>query len=107
MTVQVAVEAAVYAIDKPYTYLLPDSLHALPGSRVSVPFGRGNRISEAIVLSVGNEDAAELKAVAEVLDEEPLLDEGMLRLAAFLRERCFCTFYDAIKAILPAAVLFY
>lgn len=104
MTVQVAVEAAVYAIDKPYTYLLPDSLHALPGSRVSVPFGRGNRISEAIVLSVGNEDAAELKAVAEVLDEEPLLDEGMLRLAAFLRERCFCTFYDAIKAILPAAV---
>lgn len=104
MLAKIAVEAAVYAIDKPYSYRLPEGWQACPGMRVSVPFGRSNRLSEGIILSVeeGSEDG--LKAVTALLDREPLLDEGMLRLAAFLRERYFCTFYDAIKAMLPAGV---
>ena len=104
MLAKIAVETAVYAIDKPYSYRLPEGWQARPGMRVSVPFGRSNRLSEGIILSVeeGSEDG--LKAVTALLDREPLLDEGMLRMAAFLRERYFCTFYDAIKAMLPAGV---
>ncbi|MBQ6799277.1 MAG: primosomal protein N' [Oscillospiraceae bacterium] len=104
MLAKVSVEAAVYAIDKPYTYLLPADLTVLPGMRVVVPFGRGNRRSEGIVLSVEEGEDPSLKFIESVLDHEPLLDAEMLRLAAFLRERFFCTFYDAVKAILPAGV---
>jgi len=104
MLAKVAVESAVYAIDKPYSYLLPEGLQALPGTRVVVPFGRGNRRSEGIVLSLEEGTDPKLKCVEAVLDCEPLLDEGMLRLAAFMRDRYFCTFYDAVKAILPAGV---
>ena len=42
-----------------------------------------------------------LKPILQVMDEEPVLSEGFIRMAAFLRERYFCTFYDAIKAMLP------
>lgn len=106
MQVQVAVEAAVYAIDKPYSYRLPDGMQVAPGMRVSVPFGRGNRLSEAIVLTVSDEDGDNLKCVSEILDTEPLLDAQMLNMAVFLRERYFCTLYDAIKAMLPTGLWF-
>ena len=104
MLAKIAVEAAVYAIDKPYSYHLPADWQAHPGMRVSIPFGRSNRLSEGVILSVeeGTEDG--LKTAVALLDREPLLDEGMLRLAAFLRERYFCTFYDAVKAMLPANI---
>ncbi len=106
MIAKIAVSSAIYAIDKPYDYLVPEVLCLQPGMRVAVPFGRSNKLTEGIVLSVeeGTDDG--LKAVAQSLDDEPILSEEMLRLAAFLRERYFCTFYDAIKAILPAGLWF-
>ena len=106
MIASVAVSAAVYAIDKPYSYLIPDSMTVEPGMRVVVPFGRGNRRSEGIVLSVEDQHAMGLKPVERVMDSEPVLSESFIRMAAFLRERYFCTFYDAIKAMLPAGLWF-
>ena len=47
---KIAVEAATYAIDKPYTYLVPEDMTLSVGCRVLVPFGRGNRVSEGMVL---------------------------------------------------------
>lgn len=106
MIAKIAVSSAIYAIDKPYDYSVPEELKICPGTRVAVPFGRGSKLTEGIVLSVeeGADDA--LKAIAQVLDDTPALTEEMLHLAAFLRERYFCTFYDAIKAILPAGLWF-
>lgn len=106
MVAFVAVSAAVYAIDKPYSYAVPSSLEVLAGMRVIVPFGRGNRWSEAIVLEIHDGDPAGLKAIERVMDPEPILSEEHIRMAAFLRERYFCTFYDAIKAMLPAGLWF-
>ena len=106
MIAKIAVSAATYAIDKPYSYCIPEHLELLPGMRVVVPFGRGNRRAEGVVLAVEQGSTDGLKAVETCLDEEPLLDEGMLRLAAFLRDRYFCTFYDAVRAILPAGLWF-
>ncbi|MEA4965697.1 MAG: primosomal protein N' [Oscillospiraceae bacterium] len=106
MRARVAVETAIYAIDKPYTYLVPADWNPKPGMRVLVPFGRGNRATEGMLLSLEEGDGEGLKAVAALLDPEPLLEEGTLKLAAFLRERYFCTFYDAIKAMLPAGLWF-
>ena len=106
MIAKIAVSSAVYAIDKPYSYRIPDALlgDVCGGKRVMVPFGRANRRTEGIVLSVEEGSEEKLKPIERVLDEEPILDEAMLRLAAFVRERYFCTFYDAIKAMLPAGL---
>ena len=102
---KVAVSAANYAIDKPYDYLLPDGTDAAVGSRVLVPFGRGNRLTEGMILSLERKTPEKaLKAVREVLEPEPVCSEREIRLALWMRQRYFCTFYDAIRTILPAGV---
>ena len=106
MIAKIAVSAANFAIDKPYSYRIPEGMAALPGQRVMLPFGRANKRSEGIVLTVEAGDEGKLKPIERILDEQPLLTEHQLRLAAFLRERYFCTFYDAIRAMLPAGLWF-
>ena len=105
--VKVAVSAAPYSIDKPYDYLVPRSLleAAVPGVRVTVPFGRGNRTSEGIVLArATGEKGRSLKPLLSVLDREPVLDGDGIALALWLRQRYFCTLFEAVKTILPAGL---
>lgn len=106
MVALIAVSAAIYAIDKPYSYLIPPDLELSPGMRVMVPFGSGNRRTEGMVLDVQKGEPEGLKPIYSVLDAEPVLTPAFLRMAAFLRERYFCTYYDALKAILPAGLWF-
>ena len=106
MVAKIAVSAANFAIDKPYSYAVPDGMVLQPGMRVMVPFGRGNRRCEGVVLAVEAASADGLKAVEKQLDETPVVSENLLRLAAFMRERYFCTFYEAIRAMLPAGLWF-
>ncbi|MBO5129264.1 MAG: primosomal protein N' [Oscillospiraceae bacterium] len=106
MIAKLAVSAAAFAIDKPYSYCVPAGMELQPGQRVMVPFGRGNRRCEAVVLSLEEGSVEGLKAVERVLDEESVLSPYSLRLAAFVRDRYFCTFYDAIRAMLPAGLWF-
>lgn len=106
----ISVSRALYAIDKPYTYLIPSELVSTlrPGMRVLVPFGNGNRGCDGIVLSVSDAPASgtALKAVLSCLDDEPVLDQEGLQLALWMRERYFCTVYDCVKAMLPSGLYF-
>ena len=106
MIAKIAVSAANFAIDRPYSYCIPEGMDLCPGQRVTVPFGRGNRRCEGVVLALESGDEAGLKAVEQILDEEPVVSAYMLRLAAFVRERYFCTFYDALRTMLPAGLWF-
>ena len=106
MIAKIAVSAANFAIDKPYSYGIPESMSLQPGQRVMVPFGRSNRHTEGVVLSVEEAAADGLKTVASCLDAEPVLSTVMLQLAAFMRQRYFCTFFDAIRVMLPAGLWF-
>ena len=106
MIAKIAVEAASFAIDKPYSYRIPEGMTLCPGHRVRVSFGRGSRITEGVVLAVEDGDETGLKPVEAPLEETPLLTVQQLRLAAFLRERYFCTFYDAVRVMLPAGAWF-
>lgn len=100
---KIAVSAATYAIDKPYDYIAPDD--ACPGQRVLVPFGKGNRTCEGMILSVRQEiPTMPLKSIRTLLDSECVATEREIRLALWMRQRYFCTFFDAIHTILPAAV---
>ena len=105
--VKIAVSAAPYSIDKPYDYLVPPELleTAVPGVRVTVPFGRGNRTSEGIILArTPGEKMQGLKPLLSVLDRGPVLDGDGIALALWLRQRYFCTLFEAVKAILPAGL---
>jgi len=106
MIARIAVSAANFAIDKPYSYTFPEGMDILPGMRVTVPFGRGNRLTEGVVLAVEDGKGEGLKSVVKCLDGAPVLSQTMLRLAAFLRERYFCTVYDAVRTMLPAGLWF-
>ena len=106
MIAKIAVSAANFAIDKPYSYRVPENMDLRPGQRVQLPFGRSNRRTEGVVLGVESGDEEKLKAVEACLDDGPILSLNQLKLAAFLRDRYFCTFYDAIRAMLPAGLWF-
>ena len=106
MIAKIAVSAANFAIDKPYSYKVPEGMSVLPGQRVMLPFGRANKRTEGVVLTLESGDESRLKPIERCLDEQPVLTQKQLRLAAFLRERYFCTFYDAIRAMLPAGLWF-
>ena len=106
---KIAVSAATYAIDRPYDYLIPAKLEGdlRPGMRAAVPFGAGNRVSDGIVLALGQrEDTEKLKYVLALLDEEPVLDQEFIQLALWMREHYFCTVYDAMRVMLPAGLWF-
>ena len=107
MLARVAVSSVPYAADRLYTYLVPDELigSAEAGKRVTIPFGRGNRRVEGFLLEVGREAATSpLKPIDALLDDAPLLDAKDIRLVRWMKARYFCTYYDAIKTILPGGV---
>lgn len=107
---QIALSAATYAIDRPYSYRIPEELidRIVPGIRVLVPFGAGNRRIDGVVLQTGTASKSDVKwkDILTVLDDAPLLEEREIRLALWMRERYFCTAYDAIRAMLPAGLWF-
>ena len=79
---KIAVSAATYWVDRPYDYKIPDSLRAaaLPGCRVVVPFGKGNRRTEGIILALAEAGAYDkLKCVETVLDDQPVLTDEQIQ----------------------------
>lgn len=107
MTVaKIAISAATFAIDRPYSYRVPPALAGVlqPGMRVLVPFGTGNRTSEGLVLSVEEAEGGKLKEIVTLLDETPVLIPQGIQLALWMRERFFCTVYAAALTMLPTGL---
>lgn len=104
---KVAVDAAVFTFDKEFDYIIPPELEAAAqkGCRVTVPFGNGNKKRLGIIFDVTDyNEGKRLKKIGEVLDEAPLLSDEMLELARWIKERTFCTLYEAAKAMLPSGI---
>lgn len=105
---KVYVEKTIYHIDKPFDYLIPVWMQPtlVRGCRVLVPFGRGNRKRQGIVDAVLTKQVLPkgIKSILEQLDQTPVLNREMLDMAQFIVEYTFCPFYDAVRAILPAAM---
>ena len=107
LVAHVAIDRTAYHFDKPYDYLVPYDMAqtALAGCRVLVPFGTGNRKRQGMILSVGTTtDFEKLKPINSVIDNEPLLSEEMLKLAAWLKERTFSTYFDIFHLMIPAGI---
>lgn len=111
LTVRTAIDAASFGYDLLYSYTVraPLAEKIRVGMRVAVPFGMGNRRRIAMVLEVpeGTDPETEgrtLKPVAALLDTEPVLTDELLMLVKWLHEHTFCTWYDAVRAVLPGGM---
>ena len=105
---RVVLRDATRAFDREYTYQIPDRLanQVQVGSRVEVPFGQGNRSLEAYVTSVMASPDSDfyIKPLTQLLSDRPVLLPDQINLAAQMRTRYLCTYGDALKCMVPAAV---
>ena len=105
----VAVENCNFSFDKLFSYIVPAGFSDIlrEGMRVMVPFGAGKSCRQGFVFELSNStdvDASKLKEIADVLDSTPLLNTEMLQLARWIKDRCFCTYFVAAKALLPGGM---
>lgn len=109
-----ALLAKVYIIDIPfhadkeYSYAVPDSLSdsVRPGVTVEIPFGNGNRIVNGIVAGLEDGDIGpRTKYVISAIDDDPVLDEEMIGLCAFMKSYTLCTYGEALRAVVPTGAI--
>ena len=105
---KIIVDVPLMQTDQPYSYRIPEEFLGMleVGMRVHVPFGKGNRLIQGIVLGLESqsdeEDASQdLKDIAEVLDFAPVLTQEQLWLAEELRKSVFSYKISILKAMLP------
>ena len=108
---KVIVDVPLMQTDKPYSYAVPEEFSGMleAGMRVHVPFGKGGRLIQGLIVGLSDErveDLAghigELKDIAEVLDFRPVLNAEQLWLADQLRQSVFSYKISILKAMLPS-----
>lgn len=106
---QVFVENTNIGFDKAFDYLVPFDLEesVFVGQRVMVPFGRANRKRQAVIVSLSltsESDAKVIKPITLLIDKKPLVTTEMLKLAYFIKEFTFCSFFEALKPQLASGI---
>ncbi len=100
----VAVEKTSPSFDDLFSYLVPEQLKETLhiGARVMVPFGRGNKMRAGVIFTLTEADYdSKLKSICCMAEDGIFLDEEMLKLCRYLKETTLCTYYDAVRTILP------
>ena len=90
-----------------FTYGVPEELvdQVRPGVRVAVPFGRRREVGVCVATSDTTELApGKVRAIADVLDPEPVVDEPLLELTRWMAGYYACSWGEALAAVLPAAL---
>ncbi|MGN0606404.1 MAG: primosomal protein N' [Oscillospiraceae bacterium] len=105
---EIAVSNTSYSFDMPFTYSVPPEMtdSAERGRRVIIPFGRGNRKRQGIILNVLDEyrENSPVKPLLSITDSEPVLNDEMMNLVYWMKEHTFCTYFDAVRTFLPAGM---
>lgn len=103
----VAIEDIPYSADKLYEYALPAELQQTVsvGTMVLCPFGGGNRKVRGIVFDFGPASTNKVKQIFDVYDLNGFLTQDQIRLCRYMKNKYFCTFFDAAKTMMPAGVI--
>ena len=104
MVAKIALQGATFAFDKLYSYTIPAEFDVNVGCRVLVPFGRGNTKKQGMVFEICDEPCDNLKPIIKVLDKEPVLTNECVEMCKYMQENIFCTYYDAVNAMLPIGI---
>ena len=106
----VAVENVAYHFDIFYSYTIPEHLteKAIVGTRVLVPFGRSKTAKrQGVIFGFDvKQDSIKYKDIISVLDDKPFFTKENIDIAEFLKDRTFCTYFEAIKVQFPAGYAF-
>jgi primosomal protein N' (replication factor Y) len=93
------------ALNREFDYKIPTELapHLQIGSRVRVPFGHST--AQGYVVGLADKSAyPNLKSIAEIVGEKPLLDDRLLELAKWMGKYYCCPVERAVKTLLPEVV---
>lgn len=102
----VAVENTFFSALSDYDYYIPEELKKAitEGTRVKVPFGKGNALRNGVVIKIFEAINTGLKEIKAIDKNASVLDREMVELALWLKERCFCTTYDCLRQMLPRGI---
>ncbi|MBQ6631070.1 MAG: DEAD/DEAH box helicase family protein, partial [Romboutsia sp.] len=102
---KVIVRSNTFHTDNLFTYKIPEFLenHICIGHRVLVPFGKGNKPTEAFVFKICDtlEEDIRTKEIVDILDEDPIFKQEDLELVNWMKNRYLCTYIDCINLIYP------
>jgi primosomal protein N' (replication factor Y) len=109
-TADLWVRGTNFSFDRVYEYALPDDMTAEVGCRAVVPFGKGEKLREAMIVNIkdsraahaGNIATPELKTIVRVADSEPILSAEAIETVRYIKAVTLCTYYDSVKCFLPA-----
>jgi primosomal protein N' (replication factor Y) len=102
--IRVAFESGV---DSEFDYLVPDKLWPVQvGQRVETPFGKANKLETGFCVetNVSQGKQFKLKTISDVVDKEPLIDNGLMELARWISDYYVCPLGVVLGAMVPAAV---
>lgn len=106
MFAKLIVDIAHAAVDRAFTYRIPEGLDVRPGHHVLIPFGQGNHTKEGFVLSIseesGLEDGVALKDVLSCVEPYTVLLPEQIELAEWMQEAYHCLLVDALRLMIPA-----
>jgi primosomal protein N' (replication factor Y) len=106
MFAKVIVDIAHAAVDRAFTYRIPEGLDVRPGHHVLLPFGQGNHVKEGFVLSVSEEsglgDDVIVKDVLSLAEPYTVLLPEQIELAEWMQEAYHCLLVDALRLMIPA-----
>lgn len=109
LAASIAISTTAKTLDREFTYIIPNEMDGsiAPGCRVIVPFGKGNKLIEGLVLSVSDENLKEnieFKSIIDIVDDGVRLDSSLMELVYFLKDTYCCTTSEAVKTIIPPGV---
>lgn len=103
----VIVDISHEAVDRPFTYIIPDELvmRCHPGTRVRIPFGKGNSSRLGYILELKDHPdvpVVKLKEIQEIVLSQDATESRLIELAYYIKEQFGSTMIDALKLVLPA-----
>ncbi|MDE6780919.1 MAG: primosomal protein N' [Ruminococcus sp.] len=101
---EVAVSGTAYSFDMLFSYAVPERFSVKCGCRVLVPFGKGNSHRIGAIMKISSGSVSGLKKIISVIDDSPVLSEEMIGLVHYLHDNTFCTYYDAVRTMIPPAM---
>lgn len=106
MYVDVLVELKAKKLDKTFTYNVPSDMTSMisVGKRVLVPFGR-QRL-EGFIIGINNNDSFDydVKSIIQVIDEDVVINDEMMSLGRYIKNKTLCTLISAYQTMLPSAL---
>lgn len=103
---EMAVSGTAYTFDKLFSYAVPDSMAGSleKGCRVILGFGRTDQLRTGIVMKLYQGDNSKFKPILEQIDQTPVISQELMELAVWLKDHTFCTYFEAVKSMLPPAM---